>query len=212
MTEDGLVQSAARAVRSADALLIAAGAGMGVGSGLPDFRGADGFWRAYPPYAKLGLGFTSLANPRWFTSDPALAWGFYGHRLNLYRAARPPGGLGVSARSLFWMPRRRRVYSTEVTPLGVSEAKRMSDAASPPPGAPTGQELKAALKAFKKRLKLTRLDEESRIGGGPLSGGRRADIVAITPPSQYPQAVWEELVKQGKLKKAGHGMYELAEE
>lgn len=77
---------------------------------------------------------------------------------------------------------------------------------------PTPQDLKAALKAFKKRLKLTRLDAESNLGGGPLSSGRSSGIAAIMPPSQFPPAVWEELVKQGKLKKAGSGMYELMEE
>ncbi len=81
----------------------------------------------------------------------------------------------------------------------------------PPPGSPTSQELKLALKAFRKRLKLTRLDAESSIAGGPLSGGRSSDIVAITPPNQFPQAVWEELARQGKLKKAGHGTYELGD-
>ena len=77
-------------------------------------------------------------------------------------------------------------------------------------GTPTAQELKQALKAFRKRLKLTQLDEESKLGGGPLSHNR-ARIVAITPPNQFPPAVWDELVKQGKLKKAGRGMYELVE-
>lgn len=71
------------------------------------------------------------------------------------------------------------------------------------------QVLKAALKAFKKRLKLTCLDDQSRIAGGPMSGGRPSSIVAITPPDQYPEAVWEELARQGRLKRAGHGMYEL---
>jgi hypothetical protein len=85
----------------------------------------------------------------------------------------------------------------------------MSAPDSPAPGTPSRQELKAALKAFKKRLKLTRLDAESNLGGGPLSAGRDCGIVAITPPNQYPPAVWDELVKQGKLKKAGHGTYEL---
>jgi hypothetical protein len=83
---------------------------------------------------------------------------------------------------------------------------------TPPPGTPTSQDLKQALKAFKKRLKLTRLDAESNISGGPLSSGRGSGIVAIMPPNQFPQAVWDELVKQGKLKKAGHGTYELLEE
>ena len=77
---------------------------------------------------------------------------------------------------------------------------------------PTAQDLKSAFKAFKKRLKLLRLDAESNLGGGPLSGGRRSDIVAITPPDQFPQAEWDELVRQGRLKKAGHGMYELKEQ
>jgi NAD-dependent SIR2 family protein deacetylase len=68
---------------------------MGVDSGLPDFRGDQGFWRAYPPYQKLGLRFTTLANPQWFVRDPALAWGFYGHRLNLYRGTQPHAGFGI---------------------------------------------------------------------------------------------------------------------
>ena len=55
---------------------------------------------------------------------------------------------------------------------------------------PTPQELKAALKAFKKRLKLTCLDDQSRIGVGPMSSGRASGICAITPPDQYPEAVW----------------------
>jgi NAD-dependent SIR2 family protein deacetylase len=65
---------------------------MGVDSGLPDFRGNQGFWKAYPPYERLGLGFSQMANPRWFRERPEMAWGFYGHRLNLYRATVPHGG------------------------------------------------------------------------------------------------------------------------
>ena len=71
------------------------------------------------------------------------------------------------------------------------------------------EELKRAFKAFKKRLKMTRLDDESRLGYGPMSGGGGSGIVAITPPNQYPTAVWEALAEQGKLKFAGQGMYEL---
>jgi len=76
---------------------------------------------------------------------------------------------------------------------------------------PAAEELKKALKAFRKRLKLTRLDEESRLGYGPMTSGRDSGIVAITPPNQFPQAVWDELVKRGQLKYVGHGMYELIE-
>lgn len=91
---------AARIVREADSILVTAGAGMGVDSGLPDFRGDQGFWRAYPPYQKLGLSFVDLANPRWFESDPELAWGFYGHRLALYRRTTPHEGFAILRRWL----------------------------------------------------------------------------------------------------------------
>jgi len=76
----------------------------------------------------------------------------------------------------------------------------------------TPQYLKQAMKAFKKRLKLTRLDEESSIGGGPFSSGRDSGIVAIQPPNQYPREVWEKLVEQGRLRRAGAGLYELVRE
>jgi len=75
----------------------------------------------------------------------------------------------------------------------------------------TPQYLKQAMKAFKKRLKLTRLDEESSLGGGPFSSGRASGIVAIQPPNQYPREVWEKLVEQGRLRRAGGGMYELTQ-
>ena len=77
-------------------------------------------------------------------------------------------------------------------------------AESPPPDT-----LARALKAFKKRLKLTQLDFDSRIGVGPMSSGRASGIVAITPPNDYPRAVWDALVAQGRLKKASQGQYEL---
>lgn len=86
---------AAEAVRSADVFVITAGAGMGVDSGLPDFRGNQGFWQAYPPYARLGLSFVECANPEHFERDPAFGWGFYGHRTNLYRATVPHDGFRI---------------------------------------------------------------------------------------------------------------------
>jgi hypothetical protein len=85
---------------------------------------------------------------------------------------------------------------------------------TPPPPRPapaiTPDELKRALKAFKKKLKVMRLERESRQIAGPLSKGSHSGIVAITPPRQFSNAVWEELGKQGKLKYQGDGLYELA--
>jgi hypothetical protein len=92
------------------------------------------------------------------------------------------------------------------------------DPSTPPPAAPsqpaaaspiTPEVLKSAFNAFKKRMKLTRLDQESRIGRSPLSSGGRSQIAGIVPPDQFPAAVWDELVKQGRLKYAGQGFYTL---
>jgi len=92
----------------------------------------------------------------------------------------------------------------------------MSDEASSGAGESGGfpegmspEELRRALRAFKKRLKLARLEDESRLGVGPMSGGRKSGIVAIQAPNQYPKEVWDELVKKGKLVYSGHGLYEL---
>ena len=100
MDNDGasIIDLAAAAIHSADAVLITAGAGMGVDSGLPDFRGDKGFWKAYPPFERLGVSFVDMANPAWFARDPELAWGFYGHRLGLYRATAPHRGFGILGR------------------------------------------------------------------------------------------------------------------
>ena len=88
------IRAAAQAIAEADALLIGAGAGMGVDSGLPDFRGPEGFWRAYPAL-KGRIRFEDMANPIWFDEDPALAWAFYGHRLHLYRDTIPHDGFAL---------------------------------------------------------------------------------------------------------------------
>jgi len=59
--------------------------------------------------------------------------------------------------------------------------------------------LKRALKAFKKRIKMTHLGEETSGGRGVFSGGKVSGIVGITPPSQFPRAVWDELVRLNRL-------------
>ena len=82
-------------ILEAEAILITAGAGMGVDSGLPDFRGKDGFWKAYPIAKKLDIEFQDLANVKWFHSNPSFAWAFYGHRFNLYKNTIPHRGFNI---------------------------------------------------------------------------------------------------------------------
>ncbi|MBA3532057.1 MAG: NAD-dependent deacetylase [Ardenticatenales bacterium] len=89
------LRRAVSAVQAADALLITAGAGMGVESGLPDFRSSPGAWQDYPALAHLKLQYEQLATPRWFAQDPALAWGFYWHKLQRYRRATPHAGFDL---------------------------------------------------------------------------------------------------------------------
>ena len=100
-------EEGARMLSCAEALVIAAGAGMGVDSGLPDFRGDHGFWHAYPLYEQLGLTFVTAANPEQFERDPAFGWGFYGHRTNLYRQTVPHAGFRLL---LDWAAGRRLDY------------------------------------------------------------------------------------------------------
>jgi NAD-dependent SIR2 family protein deacetylase len=89
------IEKTKQVLHEADAVLITAGAGMGVDSGLPDFRGVEGFWRAYPKVKQMGLRFEEMANPEWFEKDPQLAWAFYGHRLHLYRETTPHKGFSL---------------------------------------------------------------------------------------------------------------------
>ena len=80
---------------------------------------------------------------------------------------------------------------------------------APAPEGPTKSELKKAMRAFKKRLNLMRLDDESGLGGGAMTGGRESSIVAIPAPSEFSQEVWDKLVEQGRLRDAGSGTYEI---
>lgn len=94
-------------IRDAEVFIVTAGAGMGVDSGLPDFRGNQGFWKAYPAYSHLGMSFADCANPQHFADDPAFGWGFYGHRTNLYRDTVPHEGFHVIRK---WIERNSSEY------------------------------------------------------------------------------------------------------
>lgn len=69
--------------------------------------------------------------------------------------------------------------------------------------------LKRAMKAYRKSLKVTILDAESSLGGGPMSSGRKSTITGIMPPRRYPISVWDQLVHQKRLAGGQRGIYEL---
>lgn len=69
--------------------------------------------------------------------------------------------------------------------------------------------LKRALKAYRKRLKLVRLDDEASSSRNPLSKGTESSILGVKAPEQYPDEVWDMLIAQGKLRDGGHGLLEL---
>ncbi len=106
--------AAADLLAQADSLIIAAGAGMGIDSGLPDFRGPGGFWGVYPALGRAGIDFHDIANPHAFATQPRTAWGFYGHRLNLYRATVPHEGFNILRRIADRMPLGAFVFTSNV--------------------------------------------------------------------------------------------------
>ena len=85
-------------IRKADGILITAGAGMSVDSGLPDFRSVGGFWNAYPMFKGRNINFQDIATPLAYETHQELAYWFYGHRLSQYRATIPHEGYQILKR------------------------------------------------------------------------------------------------------------------
>ena len=108
------LHNAAELIRNADSIVICTGAGMGVDSGLPDFRGNSGFWRAYPELAAKGVRFEEIANPSAFLDYPELAWEFYAHRIQLYRNTKPHAGFDILKRWCDEKPGGGFVYTSNV--------------------------------------------------------------------------------------------------
>lgn len=112
---DVLLAKACDWIGQADALLICAGAGMGADSGLPTtFRGATGLWEAYPALGEAQIDFESIANPDAFARWPRLAWGFYGHRLQVYRRTTPHAGFAVLQRIAAHLQHGAFVFTSNV--------------------------------------------------------------------------------------------------
>ena len=93
-------------------------------------------------------------------------------------------------------------------------AELLDELRSPPdaavrPDVPGMETCNKALQAFRKRLSLAMLDEESKLGRNPLTKGAASGIDGIVPPNEWPEKVWQELARQGKLRYLGYGLYGL---
>jgi hypothetical protein len=93
------------------------------------------------------------------------------------------------------------------------------DAADGDPGSAAGAApevpldvMQDALRMFRKRLKLSQLDADSKLGHGPTSGTGQHRIQSMVPPRDFPAAVWEALVRAGKLRREGDGFYSIIEQ
>ena len=73
------------------------------------------------------------------------------------------------------------------------------------------EEKRKAMRAFRRKLKYARLDDESRLGVGPMSGGKSSEISAIIPPSEFEREIWRALVRDGVLRDMKQGFYELTD-
>lgn len=88
------VAACAELLRCCDTLLIAAGAGMSVDSGLPDYRGKNGWDSLFPSLAAQGLTYTAIASSKCLESDPSLFWAWHAHAWKMFSEASPHAGYG----------------------------------------------------------------------------------------------------------------------
>lgn len=102
------IDHALHAISNADALLVGAGAGMGVDSGLPDYRGSLGFWRAGD------VNFEELSTGQWFIEDPAAAWGFFLSKQRLFERAIPHSGYDALRSIAGRMSRGSFIFSSNI--------------------------------------------------------------------------------------------------
>jgi hypothetical protein len=141
--------------------------------------------------------------------DPGSVGPLWGqtHKLLLKTGADPGDIAGIVMR------RDLEVLRKLLHGLKGGEREAPADSAETPPASDISPEvLKRAMRAFRKRLKLTRLDHESRLGRNPLTSGRKAAIDAILPPHEFTPEVWEALVAEGQLRSMGQGFYMIVDE
>src|SRR5437867_6454515 len=81
---EGLLDQAAKCLRTAERLAVLTGAGVSAESGLATFRGAGGLWE--------GHRVEDVATPFAFQRDPEMVWRFYNARRANLRSVQPNPG------------------------------------------------------------------------------------------------------------------------
>ena len=68
---------------------------------------------------------------------------------------------------------------------------------------------KKAMRVFRNRVKYLKLDQESKLGVGPLTSGKEMKFDSIAAPHEFPSEVWQALAKEDQLIDDGGGFYRL---
>lgn len=131
-------------------------------------------------------------------SAPSGSWELAGRLLT-----RTPADQAAAARAC--SARDADALDAIVSRLEHPEPAAATPATDDPPV--SEDEMSRALKAFRKRLKLSKLSDESKLGGRHTTGGHQSKIVAIQPPIEFEPHVWRALVAAGRLKHTGSGFY-----
>lgn len=163
-------------------------------------------------FAKLQAADAASAGPHWGAM----------HKL-LLKAKVDPQALMRMVGSRDLAELRRAVARAKGEPIeeapGAADAGGNAGEAGPGGGSGAGDApefdqalLQEALRLFRKRLKLSQLDADSKLGHGPTSGTGQYRIQSMVPPRDHPTAVWEALVRAGKLRREGDGFYSLVEQ
>jgi NAD-dependent SIR2 family protein deacetylase len=112
LASDQALKQAAEWIARCRALLVGAGAGMSVDSGLGTYRGASmGVW---PPLKALDIDYREICTPDAILEHPQLTWAFWRHCILAYRSAVPHEGYGIVRR---WADKARLggfCYTTNV--------------------------------------------------------------------------------------------------
>ncbi len=106
--------------------------------------------------------------------------------------------------------RARDLEGLDALVRGLEHPAAPAPAPSPQAGTATEfskEELDHALKLFRKQMKVSRLADESKLGGRYTSGGKKSAIDAMQPPTEVPHGVWQALVAEGRLVNTGGGFY-----